>query len=146
MKLSKCHFFAKKILYLHHVLSTTGIKPLLFKTAAIKLMNPPKNAKQVRAILGTFTHHDAKFTWISSHLTAFNTLKSALLEATILHYQDPSKCHIVYTDASDDTVKLNYHKNMMVKNLQLHSFPTSSGKLNENGALQNRKPMAFTML
>ena len=41
-----------------------------------------------------------KFTWTSSHLTAFNTLKSALLEAPILHY--PSKCYIVYTDASDD--------------------------------------------
>ena len=26
-------------------------------------------------------------------------LKSALLEAPILHYPDPSKCYIVYTDA-----------------------------------------------
>ena len=42
MKLSKCHFFAKKIKYLSHVLSTTGIKPLPSKTAAIKLMKPPK--------------------------------------------------------------------------------------------------------
>ena len=42
MKLSKCHFFAKKIQYLGHVLSTTGMKPLPSKTAAIKLINPPK--------------------------------------------------------------------------------------------------------
>ena len=27
---------------------------------------------------------------------------STLLEAPILHYTDPSKCYIVYTDASDD--------------------------------------------
>ena len=85
-------------------------------------MNPPKNAKQVRAFLGlvgyyhkfiknfthiakpltAFTHHDAKFAWTSNHLTAFNTLKSTLLEAPILHYPDPSKCYIVYIDASDD--------------------------------------------
>ena len=43
-----------------------------------------------------------KFAWPCSHLTAFNTLKSALLEAPILHYKDPFKCYIVYTDASDD--------------------------------------------
>ena len=86
-------------------------------------MNPPKNAKQVRAFwdllvttaqfiknfahiakpLTALTHHDAKFAWTSSHLTAFNTLKSALLEAPILHYPDPSKHNLVYTDASDDT-------------------------------------------
>ena len=83
MKLSKCHFFTKEIKYLGHVLSTTGIKTLPSKTAAIKLMNPPKNAKQVRTFLRlliyyckliknfaqiakpltALTHHDAKFTW-----------------------------------------------------------------------------------
>ena len=42
MKLRKCHFFAKGIQYLGHVLSTTGIKPLPSKMTAIKLMNPPK--------------------------------------------------------------------------------------------------------
>ena len=42
IKLSKCHFFPKEILYLAHVMSSTGIKPLPSKTPAIKLMNPPK--------------------------------------------------------------------------------------------------------
>ena len=85
-------------------------------------MKPLKNAKEVRAFLGlvgyyckfiknfnwivkpvtALTHHDAKFTWTSGHHAAFNTLKSALIEAPILHYPDPSKCYIVYTDASDD--------------------------------------------
>ena len=85
-------------------------------------MNPPKNSEQVRAFLGVvgyycrfiknlahiaelltvLSHHEARFAWASSHLTAFNTFKSALLEACILHYPDPSKCYIVYTDTSDD--------------------------------------------
>ena len=125
MKLNKCHFFAKEIQYLGHVLSTTGIKPLPSKTAAIKLMNPPQNAKQVRAFLGlvgyyhkfirnfvciakpvtALTHHDAKFTWTSSHHTAFNTISNTLLQAPILHYPDPSKHYIMYTDASDDACR-----------------------------------------
>ena len=111
IKLSKCHFFAKEILYFGHVLSTTAIKPLLSKTAAVRLMNPSKKAKQVRAFLGlvgyyhkfirnfahiakltTITHHDAKSAWTSSHLTAFNTLKIA----------DSPKQYIVYMDASGD--------------------------------------------
>ena len=120
MQLSKCHFFAKEIQYLGHVLSRTDIKPLPSKTAVIKLMNPSKNIKQIKAFLGlvgkvirnfaclakpltALIHQEAPFAWTPSHLTAFNTLKSALLEAPIPHYPDPSKCYIVYMDASDDT-------------------------------------------
>ena len=85
-------------------------------------MNPPKNTKQVRVFLRlvgyyhkfiknfvhiakpltALTHHDAMFAWTSHHLTAFNTLKSALLEAPILHNPDPSKHYIVYMDVSHD--------------------------------------------
>ena len=52
MKLSKCHFFAKEIQYLGHILGTEGIKPVPAKTEAIKAMHPPVNLKQVRAFLG----------------------------------------------------------------------------------------------
>ena len=51
MKLSRCNLFFKEIQYLAHVLSTNGIKPLLSKTAAIKLMKSLKIVKQVRAFL-----------------------------------------------------------------------------------------------
>ena len=90
--------------------------------AAIKLMNPPKTTKQVKEFIGlvdyyckfinnfawiakpvtALTHHDVKFVWKSNKLTAFKTLESNLLETPILHYPDPSKCYIVYTNASDD--------------------------------------------
>ena len=85
-------------------------------------MQLPNNCKQVRAFLSVvgyyckfinnfaqtekpltvLTCHDAKFDWTSGHHAAFNTLKGALIEAPILHYSDPSKCYIVYTDASVD--------------------------------------------
>ena len=86
-------------------------------------MKTLKNAKQVRAFLGhvgyyhkfikdfiqiakfltALTNHDVKFDWTSGHHAAFNTLKSALIEAPILYYPDPSKHYIVYSNASDDT-------------------------------------------
>ena len=52
MKLSKCHFFAKEIQYLGHILGTDGIKPVPAKTEAIRAMHPPVNPKQVRTFLG----------------------------------------------------------------------------------------------
>ena len=89
---------------------------------AIRLMQPPKNAKWVQAFLGlvgyyqkfiktfahiakpltTLMHHDAKFYWTLTHQAVFVTLKWALIQSPILHYPDPSKWYIVYMDASDD--------------------------------------------
>ena len=37
-----------------------------------------------------------------SHHTTFLTLKEAIIQAPILHYPDPNRKYIVYTEASDD--------------------------------------------
>ena len=39
------------------------------------------------------------------HNTAFLHLKEAIIQAHILHYPDPDKKYIVYTDASDDAYR-----------------------------------------
>ena len=122
MKMSKCNFFSKEIQYLGHILSATGIQPLPSKTHAIKHMQPPTMPKQVRAFLGLagcyskfikgfakiakpltmLTRQQVKFEWTRMHHTAFLHLKEAIIQAPILHYPDPDKKYIVYTDASDD--------------------------------------------
>ena len=122
MKLSKCHFFAKEIQYLGHILGSEGIKPVPAKTAAIKAMHPPVNPKQVRAFLRLvgyyrkfiknfakiakpltmFTQMDVKFEWKDTHQDAFIKLKEAIIQAPILQYPDTTKPSIVYTDASND--------------------------------------------
>ena len=123
MKLSKCHFFAKEIQYLGHILGSEGIKPVPAKTEAIKAMRPPVNPKQVLcAFLGLvgyyrkfiknfakiakpltmLTRMDVKFEWKERHQNAFMELKEAVIQAPILRYLDTTKPYIVYTDASDD--------------------------------------------
>ena len=47
MKMSKGNFFSKEIQYLGHILSATGIRPLLSKRHAIQHMQPPTMPKQV---------------------------------------------------------------------------------------------------
>ena len=122
LKLSKCHFFAKEIQYLGHILGTEGIKPVPAKTKAIRAMHPPVNPKQVRAFLGLvgyyrkfitnfakivkpltmLTRMDVKFEWKETHQYAFMKLKEAIIQAPILRYPDMTKLYIVYTDASNN--------------------------------------------
>ena len=122
MKKSKCNFFSKEIQYLGHILSATGIRPLPSKTHAIHQMNPPTMPKQVRAFLGLvgyyrkfikgfakiakpltlLTTQQVKFEWTPEHQAAFVHLKDAIVQAPILHYPNPNKTYIIYTDASDD--------------------------------------------
>ena len=43
-----------------------------------------------------------KFDWTPTHHEAFLKLKESIIEALILHYPDPNKRYIVYTNTSDD--------------------------------------------
>ena len=122
MKKWKCRFFSKEIQYLGHILSDTGIQPLPSKTHMIQNMNPPIMPKQVKAFLRLvgycrkfirgfakiakpltmLTRQQVKFNWTPEHQEAFIHLKEAIVQAPILHYPNPNKTYIVYTDASDD--------------------------------------------
>ena len=123
MKKSKCSFFSKEILYLGHILSATGIRPLPAKTHTIQYMQPQTTTKHIRAFLGLvgyyrkfikgfakiakpltlLTRQQVKFEWTPEEHTAFLHLKEAIVQAPILHYPDPDKRYIVYTDALDNT-------------------------------------------
>ena len=125
MKKSKCSFFSKEIQYLGHILSATGIWALPVKTHTIQNMKPSTTPKQVRAFLGLvgyyrkfrkglakiakpltlLTRQQVKFDWTLEHHAAFLHLKEAMVQAPILHYPNPNKKYIVYTDASDDACR-----------------------------------------
>ena len=66
------------------------------------LLQVIKNFAGIAKPLTALTHHGARFAWTSGLHTTCNAPKSALIESPMLHYPDPSKCYIVYTDASDD--------------------------------------------
>ena len=85
-------------------------------------MNPPTTPKQVRAFLGLvgyyrkfikgftkiakpltlLTRQQVKFDWTPEHQETFIHMKEAIVQAPILHYPNPNKTYIIYTDASDD--------------------------------------------
>ena len=89
-------------------------------------MQPPTTPKQVQAFLGLIgyyrkfikgfvkiakplallTHQQIKFDWTSTHCATFLNLKEAIIQTPILHYPDPNKKYIVYTDGSDDVCRV----------------------------------------
>ena len=51
------------------------------------------------------TRQQVKFDWTPEHQEAFIHLKEAIVQAPILHYPNPNKTYIVYTDASNDACR-----------------------------------------
>ena len=47
----------------------------------------------------------SKFDWTPTHHEAFLHLKESIFQAPLLHYPDPNKRYIVYTDTSDDACR-----------------------------------------
>ena len=61
-----------------------------------------KKLHQIAKPLTILTRQRVKFDWTPSHYTAFLTLKEAIIQAPNLHYPNPNKRYIIYTDESDD--------------------------------------------
>ena len=130
MKLSKCHFFAREIQYLGHILGIEGIKPVPTKTEAIRAMHPPVNPKQVHAFLRLvgyyrkfiknfakiakpltmLTRMDIKFEWKETHHSTFMKLKEAIIQAPILRYPDTTKPSLCTQMPPTMLVELSSHK------------------------------------
>ena len=97
---------------------------------AIQKMHPPTTPKQVHAFLGLvgyyrkfiknftkiakpltlLTCQQVKFNWTPTHHEAFLHLKESITQAPVLHYPDPNKRYIVYTDASYDACGVQLSK------------------------------------
>ena len=64
-----------------------------------------KDIARMAKLLTLLTPHKTKFDLTPVHHTAFMMLKEAIIQAPILHYPDPARRYIVYTDTSDDACR-----------------------------------------
>lgn len=121
LKLTKCSFAQQRIAYLGHVVSSQGVATDPGKIEAIRAWLVPSDVKQLRSFLGLagyyrkFVQHFAViarpltdllkkgtlYVWTSTHESAFNTLKQALISAPVLAIPDFSKQFHIQTDASE---------------------------------------------
>lgn len=121
MKASKCHFGAKNVRYLGHVVSAEGVHTDPAKIESVKRIATPQNVAQVRSFLGLagyyrkFIHNFAtltyplveltkkgkSFCWTKVHDTAFSTLKANLCSTPVLAFPVLDRQFVLQTDASD---------------------------------------------
>ena len=121
LKPKKCTLFRKKVKYLGHEVSETGIETDPEKIAAVQNWPRPKDVSDVRSFMGLcsyyrrfvpnfatktkplvrLTEKNSTFDWSDDQEEAFKTLKMDLAESPVLAYPDPNATFILDTDASD---------------------------------------------
>ena len=124
LKPEKCQLFQKEVDFLGHLVSAEGIKPNPHNIEKVKHWPVPKNATEVRRILGLgnyyrrfvqgysklvrpltdLTRKGADFIWTSTCQNAFDSLKQALIGSDIMTYPRDAGQYILDTDASDGQI------------------------------------------
>ncbi|GES88280.1 enzymatic polyprotein, putative [Rhizophagus clarus] len=119
-KAEKCHFGAKELQFLGHVVGEEGIKPDPEKIDKIVNYPIPVNIRDLRGVLGLFSYYrrfiknfsqladpmyellkkDVVYKWTETQQQAFEILKTKLTQAPIVRYPDFEKPFLLYTDAS----------------------------------------------
>ena len=121
LRRDKCHFFCSRVLYLGHLIGADGVGPDPSKIAALKKLQGPRDAHEIRQFLGLTGYYrrfvkdyaktakplndllriDRKFKWTSDCQDAFERLRFALITAPILVLPDMEQPFALQTDASD---------------------------------------------
>ena len=117
----KFKFKCKMVPFFGNVVSDQGILPDPKKIQSIKNWPSPKSSKELQSFLGAVNYlskfipelsslrsplqglikKDTEYLWTGTHEQAFQKLKSAVCESTLLSYYDKSKPIFIEVDASE---------------------------------------------
>ncbi|KAJ1305577.1 hypothetical protein OPQ81_000577 [Rhizoctonia solani] len=116
----KCHFFVQEDTYIGLVVSPEGISIEKDKVQSIMEWPTPRNAKDIEVFQGfanfylrfvsnfssimhsltLLTHKKQPFVWEKEQADAFQTIKEAISNESVLIHPDESKPYFLETDAS----------------------------------------------
>ena len=163
LKSSKCHFAHTgqgfRIYYIWR-----GYSPGSGKNRSYAEIKTPTSVKQVRSFLGmanyyrncipdyanlatpltALTKQNQRFLWTEQHLSAFNSLKNALLSPQMLSYPRTDLPYYLYTDASDrcvGAILVQRHEDCIEHVIQYYSHQLSG--VQQRWATLNVKAMPF---
>ena len=121
LKPSKCVLFHKRVMYLGHIVSESGIATDPGKIERVCEWPIPENVTEIKSFLGLagyyrrfvlnfaqvarplhkLTEANVEFVWTPECQSSFQTLKTLLSTAPVLAYPDFTAEFILYTDASN---------------------------------------------
>ena len=130
---NKFKFKCTSVPFFGNILTDNGIKPDPTKVESIKNWPIPKTVKDLQSFLGAVNFlgkfiqglsslrsslqglikKDAEYVWTGTHTNAFNTIKEAICQETLLAYYDKDKPVFIEVDASGqglDAVLLHGNK------------------------------------
>ena len=116
----KFKFKCTSVPFFGNILTDNGIKPDPTKVESIKNWPIPKTVKDLQSFLGAVNFlgkfiqglsslrsglqglikKDAEYVWTGTHTNAFNTIKEAICQETLLAYYDKDKPVFIEVDAS----------------------------------------------
>ncbi|GFX13973.1 transposon Tf2-9 polyprotein [Trichonephila clavipes] len=152
LNISKCVFGVTKLIFLGHLITPDGIKPLPDKVQAVLDYKQPETVGSLRKFLGLLNFYrrflpkaaeqqyllneflkgskgkkDSKpLNWSSEAITAFQRCKQALADAALLVHPSPSAPLALHVDASDYAIGGALHQ---VVNSELQPLAFFSRKL-----------------
>ncbi|XP_064475326.1 uncharacterized protein K02A2.6-like [Ornithodoros turicata] len=120
----KCVVGVRSVKFFGHVFAAGGVSVDPEKVEAVVEMSPPRDATEVRSLLGMLTyctrfiprlaemvepltgltHKDAEFIWTERHQKVFERIKQEMSQVRTLAYFDDSKETYIITDAGPDGV------------------------------------------
>ena len=121
LKLSKCTFMQKEVVYLGHIVSADGVKPDPRKVSAVLDSQAPSNVKELRHFFGLTNYYckfissyaniadplykllkgnKKSFQWTTTCQQAFDALKAKLTTPPVLGYPDFTCPFVLHSDAS----------------------------------------------
>uniref|UniRef100_A0A1X7VKM7 Reverse transcriptase n=1 Tax=Amphimedon queenslandica TaxID=400682 RepID=A0A1X7VKM7_AMPQE len=123
----KCEFGVTSLQFLGHIINSQGVRPAETKVSVIKDFPRPISQRQLREFFGMInfyhrfiphcaqvfqplhtllnkTHAKSELQWSEECILAFNSVKNALANATLLYHPTPDAPTSLITDASDIAV------------------------------------------
>ncbi|GFS88592.1 hypothetical protein TNCV_1461951 [Trichonephila clavipes] len=136
LNISKCVFGVTELIFLGHLITPDGIKPLPDKVQAVLEYKQPETVGSLRKFLGLLNFYrrflpkaaeqqyllseflkgskgkkDSKsLNWSSEAITAFQRCKQALADAALLAHPSPSAPLALHVDASDYAIRGALHE------------------------------------
>ncbi|GFV63083.1 retrovirus-related Pol polyprotein from transposon 17.6 [Trichonephila clavipes] len=106
LNISKCVFGVTELIFLGHLITPDGIKPLPDKVQAVLDYKQPETVGSLRKILRLLNFYRRKknskpLNSSSEAITAFQRCKQALADAALLAHSSPSAPLALHVDASD---------------------------------------------